>query len=119
MRVVPATGHRVGHQKNVARTLLGPQRDGDRDRVDMNAIGDEPGMERAILQRVADHAGRAMLKRAHGVEQMRDERGTARRRVPRHGVGGVGMAEADADTGLREAADLRAGHAFGGDCGEQ
>ena len=69
----------------------------------MDAVGDQPGRQRADVERRADQARLAVADLAHRVEQMRDHRGAGLGMAARRRVAGVGMAEADDDAGARPA----------------
>ena len=53
--------------------------------IDMDAVGDQPGPQRAGVDRGADQPGLAVADLAHRVEEMRDHRGAGfgRSRAPR------------------------------------
>ncbi len=62
--------HGVRDEEDAAGRTLGAERDADRRRVDMDAIGNEAGMQGAQIERGPDDARLAVAKLALGVEQM-------------------------------------------------
>ena len=95
--------HRVGDEEYPGRSALGAQRDRDGRRIDMDAVGDQPGPQRFRVDRGSDQARLAVADLAHRVEQMRDHGGAGFGRRRREAVGRVGMAEADDDAGRQRA----------------
>ena len=62
-------------RKILRRSLLGAQRDADRGGIDMDAVGDQPGRQRASVEGGAGQPRLAVADLAHRVEEMRDHRG--------------------------------------------
>ncbi|WP_333980006.1 hypothetical protein [Sphingomonas aerolata] len=63
------TGHRVRDEHEPVMRAAA-QCDPQRGIIDVKAVDDDPAIDRLIVERCADHAGRAVDQRRHRVEQM-------------------------------------------------
>ena len=111
--------HGVGDQQDLARGSFGAQRKRHRAGMDMDAIGDDAGVETACVDRRAGQPRLAIADLAHGVEEVRDDRRAGLGEGRRSGIAGVGMAEADDGAGLGQRHDAARLDGFGRDRGEQ
>ena len=91
--------HRVGDQEDAARRALGAQCDGNRGRIDMDAIGDQPGIKAPLSSIAPTSPGSRLpiwliaLNRCVTIEAPASTR-------PRRGsIARVGMPDADHETG--------------------
>ena len=99
--------HRVGDQENLGRAALGAQRDGDGRRIDMDAVGDQPGRQRPVSIAAPASPGSRLPIWLIALNRCVTMVAPASAAAAGEAVARVGMAEADDDAGPGERLDAR------------